>query len=333
MHIGSNPLATTLTVWCSIGIEMQSIIQNRQPDELDRQAVRKFFCAKPLVERGRPIIQELRWVLEGRPAEEQHAKILPDYCYNIFEAVRKTYFKSFPAVTDIIYVRDQTALAEAKTIEATKKVIQMDWNNLGRLCGIALRCWRFAKFEAEHGVDGEGFDGWMPEKVKEMFMIIFGQQWVEENAGRIAAENPDKILAEKLNELIAPWLEEATSKTTMLTGVACQWSATAMEEFHTGFAAGLGSFIDEHSQLVGETSRSGTYAFLALAWPEIKAMLDSVPKKTLTDLHEWLLPFMRMEMLPYLDIEQLRDVCAPPSSSGIGISLRPPRRRRENSSA
>lgn len=304
-------------------MKMESVIEIREPDELDRQIVRAFFYAMPLLERGKPLYSELLWVLSNRPDEDRHAKILPDYCYNIFDAVRKTHFKNFPALTDIIFIRDQATLAEAKTIEAAKKVIQMDWKELGRLCGVGMRCWRFAKMEAEDGVDGEGFDDCPPEKVKEVFLVIFGQQWVEENAGRIAAENPDKILADAFNQFIAPWLEDALVKGAMFTSIACQWSPTAMQEFHEGLAEGLKGFIDEHSQLVGETDRSGTYAFLALAWPEIKAMQESEPKrKTVTDLHQWMLPFMRMEVTPYLDIDTLRDVCAPPPE-GIGLSLRP----------
>ena len=291
---------------------------------MDRQTVKELFYAMPLLERGKPIYDELLWGMLGRPDEDRHIRILPDYCYNIFEAVRKTHFKNFPGVADIIFVPDQAALAGAKTIEAAKKVIRMDWRELGRVCGIATRCWRFAKMEAENGVDGEGFDDYSPEKAKELFIVIFGRQWTEDNAARIASENPDKILAEMLNQFIAPWMGEAMAKSAMLSSLACQWSPAAMQEFHEGFAEGLNAFIDEHTQLVGETDRSGTYAFLALVWPEIKAMQESQPKrKTVTDLHEWMLPFMRMEVTPYLDIDTFRDVCAPPSQSGIGLSLRP----------
>lgn len=288
----------------------------------------------PLLERGKPLFHESMWVLAGCPDEDRHAKILPDYCYNIFDAARKTHFKNLPAVTDIIYIRDPAAMAEAKTIEAAKKVIQVDWRNLGKACGIGMRCWRFAKMEAEDGVDGEGFDDCSPEKVKELFVVIFGKRWVEENAGKIASTNPDQILADALNQFLGPWLEEVRAKGAMLTSIACQWSPTAMQEFHEGIAEGLNGFIDENSQLAVETDRSGTYAFLALAWPEVKAMMESRPKrKTVTDLHQWMLPFMRMEVTPYLDIDTFRDVCAPPKQFGIGLSLRPTKLRSSSPSA
>ena len=101
---------------------------------------------------------------------------------------------------------------------------------------------------------------------------------------------------------------------------------------HEGFAEGFNSFIDEVSQLAGESPRTGIYGFLLLVWPEIKAMLESNPRKTLTDLHEWLQPFMRRGLLTNLDIDTLRDVCAPPPS-GIGLSLRPLKVRSAKSSA
>ena len=85
---------------------------------------------------------------------------------------------------------------------------------------------------------------------------------------------------------------------------------------------GLKSLLDESGQPKGASNRSGIYSFLLLAWPEIKVMLEANPKRTLTDLHEWLQPYMRRDLMTYIEIETLRDVCAPPPS-GIGLSLRP----------
>lgn len=64
-----------------------------------------------------------------------------------------------------------------------------------------------------------------------------------------------------------------------------------MIEFNEGFTDGLTGFMDRDSRLTGESNRSGTYAFLLLAWPEAKAMLEAYPRKTLTDLHQWMKPF------------------------------------------
>jgi hypothetical protein len=302
---------------------MASTIEIREPDELDRQTVREFFYAKPMLERGKPLFEELLWVLSGRPDEQRHVKILPDCCYNIFDALRKTFFKNFPAVTDIIYVRDQAGLAGAKTIEAAKKVVQMDWKNMGRICGIAARCFRFAELEAENGMDGDGFDHYAPDKLEQLFAMIFGKQWVEENAAKIATEKPGHIFAAMLKQFIAEWVAKAKEKQTEFESVAYGWSPSAFIEFNEGFTRGLISFLDENAFLTGESNRSETYSFLLLAWPEIKAMLEASPQKTVTDLHEWMLPFMRVGVSTYLDIDKLRDICGPPSSGGIGLCLRP----------
>jgi hypothetical protein len=302
---------------------MASVIDIREPDGLDRQAIREFFYTQPILERGKPIFHELLWVLSGRLDEERRVKVLPDYCYNIFDALGKTYFKHFPAVTDIIYVRDQAGLAGAKTIEAAKKVVQIDWRNMGRICGIGVRCLRFGELEAENGVNGEDFDHYAPDKLEQLFTIIFGKQWVAENAARLTMEKPDKILAEMLNHHLASWVAQLRVLQPKFESLAYQWSPSALIEFNEGFTRGLISFLDENALLTGESNRSETYSFLLLAWPEIKAMLEASPQKTLTDLHAWMQPFIRVGVTTYLDIDKLRDICAPPSGGGIGLSLRP----------
>jgi hypothetical protein len=312
---------------------MGSVIEIRAPDEADRKTVRELFYAMPIMERGAPIFKELLWVLLGRENEGQHVKALPDYCYPIFDALKATYFKNFPALTDIIFIKDKAGLPAAETVEAAKKVIQMDWRNLGRISAIGVRCIRFAELEAENGVDGEGFDHYTPDKRKQLFTVIFGRQWVEENAARIATEKPDKILAEMLNQFIAPWTGQLKEKQTEFDLLAYQWSPSALIEFNEGFAQGLTSFLDENTLLTGETNRSETYSFLLLAWPEIKVMLEANPQKTVRHLHEWMQPFMRVGVTTYLDIDKLRDICAPPSGGGIGLALRPLKSRLLPSSA
>lgn len=139
----------------------------------------------------------------------------------------------------------------------------------------------------------------------------------------ILAESPDANFARILNQFLASWAAELKTSQPTMAALAYQWSPAATVEFHEEFAEGLTSFLDESSQFTGESTRSGTYVFLLLAWPEIKVMIESSPNKTLTDLHEWMQPFMRVGVTPYLDIDQLRNVCAPSSQSGIGLTLRP----------
>ena len=105
--------------------------------------------------------------------------------------------------------------------------------------------------------------------------------------------------------------------------LAYEWSPEAMRQFHEGVAEGTNSFLDENGQLAGESPRAGIYGFLLMIWPDIKAMLESTPRKTLTDLHKWMEPFMRVGVVNLVDLDYLRDVCAPIAQSGIGLQLRP----------
>ena len=92
---------------------MPKVETNREPTEADRQAVRKFLYAMPLLERGAPLLTELLWVLLGRPGEDSHPKILPDYCYHIFDALQRTFFKGVPQIHDTVLVMDQASRRRA----------------------------------------------------------------------------------------------------------------------------------------------------------------------------------------------------------------------------
>jgi hypothetical protein len=69
------------------------------PDEALQQKarakLRNMLSEKSFMERWEPVSKELKWVIDGRPNEEQHQKILPDYCYNILEIYKRTTFKGF----------------------------------------------------------------------------------------------------------------------------------------------------------------------------------------------------------------------------------------------
>ncbi len=294
----------------------------REPSPADKQTVKELFYAMCMMERGKPILYEMTWVLLGRQDLEGHEKILPDYCYNIFAVFQRTYFKGFPLISETVLVINPAGLESAKTVEQAKKVVRLEWKNVGRMFGIGIRCFRFAELEAENDMKLEGFGDSTPDKTKEFLTVIFGRQWVEENQVRILTEPLDKIMAEMLKQHIASTITKISEMLPKWDSLSYQWSPEAMIEFKEGMAEGMASFLDENGQLAGESPRSGIYVFLLLAWPEIRAMLDSDPKKTLTDLHEWMKPFMRVGLTAYIEINTLRDVCAPPPS-GIGLALRP----------
>ena len=281
-----------------------------------------MFYAVPMVERCKPLLSEMVWCFGGCPNMAAHEKILPDYCYHIFETFRRTLFKGMPQLIDTMQVIDPAGLAAAKTIADAKKVIRFDWKNLGKMTGILMRCVRFAELESADEFKRDNAGESTPEKTEELFAVIFGRQWVAENLALIRNEPADQIFSKMLQQQLASLVAPLQSIQTNFDVLAYQWSPAAMSDFNEGFAEGLTCFIDVDGQFAGESSRTGIYGFLLLMWPEIKVLLASNPKKTLSDLHEWLRPFMRRDVIATVDIETLRDVCAPPPS-GIGLSLRP----------
>jgi hypothetical protein len=294
---------------------------SRQPSQADKELARELFSKIPLMDRGTPIQQEMLWVLLGRQNAEQHVKLLPEYCYNIFDVFRKTYFKGFPALSETIKITNPAALPEAKSIEASKKVLQLNWKNLGNLSSILKRCTRFAQMEAQEELEKDGFSGSSPEEITRIFTTICGKEWATTNQSRIETENPNVIIAGMLQTQVASTVSNIPA-TLDFESLAYQWGPEALADFHAGEAEGMSSFVDFDRQLAGESSRSGIYSFLLLVWPEIKAMQESASRKNLTDLHEWLEPFMRVGLMPYIELDTLRDICAPPAQFGIGLSFK-----------
>lgn len=288
----------------------------------DKQTVREFFYAVSMMERGKPILNEMIWVLMGRYDLERHEQILPDYCYNIFDVFRRTLFKGFPLLSETVVVIDQAGLASAKTVEAARKVIRIEWKNLGRMVGIGSRCLRFTELESADEFNRGDTEESTPDKDRELFTIIFGRPWLEQNSALMTTQPVEQIFAKMLNQYLATWLKDLQTLMSKFDDLAYQCSPAAMSEFNEGFIEGLNSFIDVDGQFTGESPRTGIYGFLLLLWPEMNAMLESNPKKTLTDLHEWLQPFMRRGLIPMMDIDSFRDICEPPPK-GIGLSLRP----------
>lgn len=293
-----------------------------KPSPADEQWVKELYFQTPIITRFAPVFKELIWFFSSSRNPDQHVKPLPDYCYNILDVFHRTTFKYFPLLSDVMLVMNPAALPAVKSIEEAKKVVRLDWRNLGRASAIGMRCIRFAQMEAEAVAKSDGFGDESPDTAKELFTVIFGRGWVGQNEARILATPVDKLFAELLNEFIAEWVKDLLRVKPQLDALAYQWSPEAMIEFNEGYAEGMTAFLDKESQFREESERMGTYIVLLLVWPEIQRMQESRPRKTLTDLHEWLEPFIRIGMMPNLDIDQFRDVCATPPS-GIGLVMRP----------
>src|SRR3984893_14424015 len=92
---------------------------------------RKMLLRKSFMERWEPVSNELRWVIGGCQNAEQHQKILPEYCYNIFELYKRTTFKTYAPISEVIHIKDKDRAATCKTIEEARQIMTIDWDKLG----------------------------------------------------------------------------------------------------------------------------------------------------------------------------------------------------------
>src|ERR1700733_13529124 len=56
----------------------------------DKETVEEFFRRTSMIERFEPVLAEIIWVVCGCQGRNEHAKLLPEYCYRIFEILIKT---------------------------------------------------------------------------------------------------------------------------------------------------------------------------------------------------------------------------------------------------
>jgi hypothetical protein len=287
--------------------------------EKDRDLFRKLLLKRPFLERWLAVLfEQLRMYRAG---EAPHGKLLPDYCYNIFAIYRRTYFRVVPILKDTVSVTDKERLAGCQSIEEAKQVVKIDWRNLGKTAGYLTRGIRFFDLEVDKFVEGCGLSNLSPEEQNEVTKMLFGDYFCQ----RIKNFIKSQTIGTKTGK-IRKFLMELfgmTGPLPDLAPLAYQWSPEAMAEFNAGMAEGMAGLFDEKGQLAGESNRANIYNFLLLAWPEIKEMQESSPRKTLTDLYHWMKPFMRLGVLSDIDLDTFRDVCAPPTQHGIGLQLRP----------
>ena len=277
----------------------------------------------PVTRRLATVHTELTWYLTREANPVAHKKCLPDYCYNIFEKIRRTFFKAFPNFGETITLTgDSEALKACKTIEDAKRVVKIDWVRLGTVIGIGIRGMRFVEKEAENTLKREGVWGLVPKNGVAGLALVFDQSRLKKMSKACGTQDVGRGLEQILKENTAPHIENMPGMIQTLCQLAYQWGSDALAKLNEGVAIGLKEFLDEEGQPVNESVRSNIYEFLLLAWPEIKEMLEAKPKKTVGDLHKWMLPFMRRDMCNLVGPDYLRDVCAP-MPSGIGLALRP----------
>jgi hypothetical protein len=140
--------------------------------------LRKLFLKQSFIERWELVANEMKWVISGRPKMEEHEKILPDYCYGIFDLYKRTIFKAFPTLDETLICTDRRRLAECKTTEEAKQFITIKWENLGSVCSIGERVAMFYENQAEAELDKAGLLNMKPKKDKEFYELMIGDRWM-----------------------------------------------------------------------------------------------------------------------------------------------------------
>jgi hypothetical protein len=286
-----------------------------QPDKvLEEKAstkLRKILLRKSFMERWEPVTNELAWVIGGRPNEEQHQKILPDYCYNIFDLHKRTIYKVYAPISEVVTIKDKERAATCKTIEEAKQIMTIDWEKLGSVFAMGERGMMFFENEAEPMLKKEGLLDLTPEQDEKIYKLIFGDRWMKKKIAEIQAMELDKPLEEIIEKHLTS-LEETTKKAVPeWHQKALEWEPDAVTKFHAGVAKGSDGFLDKNGELKGEgkIKLRDTYEFLLFAWPEIKEMMRAKPAKTRNHLWEWLRPFSYARWIEIQDLEQLNRLC------------------------
>ncbi|MGD0814623.1 MAG: hypothetical protein ABSA83_13535 [Verrucomicrobiota bacterium] len=239
----------------------------------NNEAVKALLRRKPLLERLAPVMGELLLTIKGGKKPSRQEKPLPEYCYNIFKVLRKTYCKILPEP-------EQLSFGDAK---------ETDWEALGKLIGAGLRCLRFGESDFDAIIKREGLPVEETAQLTEMIRVM---PW----------------LSEKRN----PWGNgaELVWKTFLATNKSAHERGLGTFARLTGaIEKGIGGFMDEEGQCVGESGRANIYWFLLLVWPEIQEMQRRRPPITRADFNEWLRPFAQCGLVSITDLDQLLDVC------------------------
>ena len=264
---------------------------------------------------------ELNWFINGRSNEEQHQKILPDYCYNIFDLYKRTLFKAFTPMSEVFTIKDKERAATCKTIVEAKQIMTIDWEKLGAVFAIGERGLAFFENEMEQKLKQESLWDLTPEQNDDIHKLIFGERLLKKKSVEIQAQEPDKPVEEIIGNRCSTLVETAKKAVPEWHQKAREWDPEAVTKFHAGVAKGSEGFLDKDGELKGEgkIKLSKTYEYLLLAWPEIEEMLSAKPPKTRNQLWEWLLPFSYARWIEIQDLEQLNRLC-----TAIKLKLKKP---------
>lgn len=207
---------------------------NYQPERSSSATheIQNLFQRKPLLERLAPIINEFLLSVAGGAERNGAAKPLPNYCYNIFKVLRKTYCKSLPDL-------------ERLTQGGPKGT---DWDAWGKLIGIGLRCLssRESNLNAIAGTEGLSM-----EDAAQLSAMICTMPWLTQK------EDPWSNGAELVWEKFLAFNQSAH-----------RCGLEIFAQFGGAIKKGMAGFLDADGKCVGESVRANIYWFLQLVWPE-----------------------------------------------------------------
>ncbi len=247
------------------------------------EAVKALFRRKSLVERLSPVMTELLLNINCGKKSGRPEKTLPDYCYNIFKALRKAQFRILPELARLASDGSDT-----------------DWEALGKVMGAGLRCFRFGELEMDAVLNQEGLPG--PQKSELLKTLSAIPGFAELSRHSVApSAGPTNTFVKGSEELWAAFLTVSQS--------AYQSGCGHLGQVGGAFQKGMEGFLDDEGRCVVEHPRDNIYWFLLLVWPEIQEMQRAQPPVTRKDFAEWLQPFAQAGFVSIRDFDQLLDVC------------------------
>ena len=196
------------------------------------------------MERWEPVQKEIAWVLDGKPDEKHHKKLLPDFCYNIFALQRRTIYKVYSPINEAIKIKNQRRARKAKTIAEAKKAMNIDWEKLGAVFAMGERCKIFYENEMAREIQKSGFGKGKKKHLAELFDLLFGKGWLEKKLAKIQSEKPGKPVEDILAEKFAALAETTKKAVPEWHQKAAEWSPEAVTKYHTGVVKGSSEFLD-----------------------------------------------------------------------------------------
>ena len=182
----------------------------------------------------------------------------------------------------------------------------VDWNGLGRVLGLGLRCLRFGESELEGVLSGENtanVPGAMELTALLASVLPTNRSRPDDGSPQLMAVNKEIVksgLVEGAKELWEGFL--------LCNQAASRQGTEPFTKLNRSTVKGASGFMAGGGDFIGESSLANIHWFLLLAWPEIKQMQETRPRKTRKDFYEWTKPFAACGFVSLHSLEHLMDV-------------------------